>query len=122
MSTFAKRRYAFSIAAALLAGCGGSQPPIGAPRAMPQAPAAAVRAYSGRSWMDAGAKDQDLLYVTNQNGLVNVYRYWQHTLVGVLTDFEQPMGECVDPSGNVYITDYQANKIVEYAHGAMKPT
>jgi hypothetical protein len=33
-------RYAFSIAAAaLLAACGGSQPPIGAPGAMPQSQA-----------------------------------------------------------------------------------
>ena len=117
-------RYALSscAAAATLAACGGSQPLIDAPRAMPQAPAAAVRAYRGRSWMDVGVKDRDLLYVTNQNGEVNVYRYWQHTLVGVLADFEQPMGECVDASGNVYIADYQANKVEEYAHGAMKPT
>jgi len=72
--------------------------------------------------MDGGLKNQDLLYVTNQNGLVNVYRYQQHTLAGVLTDFEQPMGECVDASGNVYITDYQANRVEEYVHGAKKPT
>ncbi len=42
MSNALLRRYAFSIcAAALLAGCGGSQPPIGAPGAMPQANAEA---------------------------------------------------------------------------------
>ncbi len=29
-------RYALSIGVAMLAGCGGSQPPIGAPGAMPQ--------------------------------------------------------------------------------------
>jgi hypothetical protein len=33
-----------SVTAALLAGCGGSQPPIGAPRAMPQTPVAAQAA------------------------------------------------------------------------------
>ena len=36
MTSFALHRYAFSVSAAcaLLAGCGGSQPPIGAPDAM----------------------------------------------------------------------------------------
>ena len=80
-----------------------------------------TRVDRSKSWMDAGLKNQDLLYVTNQNGLVNVYRYSQHTLVGVLTDFEQPMGECIDASGHVYITDYQADEIAEYAHGVKKP-
>lgn len=45
MSTSAYSRYAFSIVAvaALLTGCGGSQLPIGAPRAMQQTAALAVR-------------------------------------------------------------------------------
>jgi hypothetical protein len=38
-------RYALSscVAAAMLAGCGGSQPPIGAPGAMPQSPTKSAR-------------------------------------------------------------------------------
>jgi hypothetical protein len=46
-------RYALSscIAVALLTGCGGSQPPIGAPGAMPQASAIAMHADRGKSWM-----------------------------------------------------------------------
>ncbi len=41
METFALSRFALTVsaAAALLAACGGSQPPIGTPGAMPQAPA-----------------------------------------------------------------------------------
>ena len=27
------------------------------------------------------------------------------------------MGECIDRSGNIYITDYQKKTIEEYAHG-----
>jgi hypothetical protein len=38
-------------AAAVLAGCGGSQPPIGAPGAKPQASRIATRADRGKSWM-----------------------------------------------------------------------
>jgi hypothetical protein len=62
-----------------------------------------------------------LLYVSNSDGIVNVYRYSKHTLVGELTDFTQPKGECTDRSGNVYITDYGSSRIVEYAHGAKTP-
>ena len=43
-------------AVALLAGCGGSQPPIGAPGAMPQASALATNAGRGTSWMSAEAE------------------------------------------------------------------
>ena len=42
-------------AAALLAACGGSQPPIGAPGAIPQSPAIAQHATRGKSWMLPGA-------------------------------------------------------------------
>jgi hypothetical protein len=49
-------RYALtSCAAALLAGCGGSQPPIGAPGAMPQTSALTMHAERGKSWMPEGS-------------------------------------------------------------------
>lgn len=69
---------------------------------------------------DGGVKQRDLLYVSNVNGTVSVYRYWQHTLVTVLTKFTKPMGECADAAGDVYISDYEAKKIYEYAHGGTK--
>ncbi len=71
--------------------------------------------------MDAGVSKQDLLYVSDSNGEVTVYRYWQHTLVGTLTSVTQPMGECADSSSNVYVTDYTTKKIFEFAHGGTKP-
>lgn len=71
--------------------------------------------------MSAGLKDSDLLYVSNENGTVNVYKYADRTLVGALTDFRWPVGECTDKAGDVYITDWVANKIVEYAHGGTTP-
>ncbi len=57
-------RYALSscVAAAMLAGCGGSQPPIGAP-AMPQSRAIAQDGARGKSWMLADAKNSDLYYL-----------------------------------------------------------
>jgi hypothetical protein len=58
-------RFALTIsAAALFAGCGGSQPPIGALGAMPQSRAIATHADRGGSWMLPEAKSEDLLYVT----------------------------------------------------------
>jgi hypothetical protein len=55
-------RYAFIyVAAAMLAGCGGSQPPIGGLGAMPQTSAIATHAERGKSWMPSYAASQNLL-------------------------------------------------------------
>lgn len=114
--------FALCAAAALAAGCAGAPSRNAAAGVLPQS----VAASSGlrpdrRSWMGASTAKQDLLYVSNANGEVTVYRYWKHTLVGVLTNFTKPMGECVDNSGDVFITDYATKHIVEYAHGGTKP-
>lgn len=106
-------------AIASLAGCGGALPlDSGQGR-----PPSAIAAHGDRSeaWMDAGAAKWDLLYVSNVNGTVSVYRYWQRKLVGVLTGFSRPKGECVDRDGDVYVTDRVAEDIVEYRHGATTP-
>ena len=94
-----------------LVGCGVTQAVV---------PPGGMSTHLGASRMAAGLKNQDLLYVSNGNGLVSVYRYQRHNLVGVLTDFIDPMGECVDGAGDVYITDYEAQTIDEYAHGKTK--
>ncbi len=60
--------------AALLAGCGESQSPIGAPGGMPQTSAIATHAERGKSWMLPEAKSEDLLYISTFNG-VTVYSY-----------------------------------------------
>jgi hypothetical protein len=103
-------------AAGALAGCSAttSMP------ALPQSSRLAVSQGQHRaikSWAAAGLGPQDLLYVGNANGLVNVYRYWQKNLVSVLTNFTTPMGMCVDNNRNVYITDFGAKTIAEYRHG-----
>ena len=58
-------RYAFSrcVAAALLAACGGSQPPIRAPGAMPQTSAIAAHPERDKSWMRSRTSRGDLIYV-----------------------------------------------------------
>src|SRR5580704_1128033 len=117
---------AFVAGGMLLVHCSGLSQGGLMPRAgtavRPVQPASAGGARNGRrvSWMTKGMNDIDLLYVSNANGFVNVYRFWQHTLVGVLTNFTQPTGECADAAGNVYIVDHSTSKIYEYAHGGTK--
>jgi hypothetical protein len=113
------RRYALSscIAAAMFAGCGGSQPPIGAP--------GAVHADGSKSWMLPRASDENLLYISTRpktsRAEVLVYTYPEGILVGTLTGFSAPEGECVDVAGDVFITDSATSTIVEYAHGGTTP-
>jgi hypothetical protein len=120
-------RSALSIAAvvAFLAGCAGSQPPIGAPGTMPQTSAIATHADRSGSWMRSEAQSENLLYVSDAS-YVTVYSYPQGKLVGVLTGFESAVGECVDNKGDVFITNPSVTysvypDVVEYAHGGSQP-
>jgi hypothetical protein len=102
---------AYGCAAALaLGGCGSTQPP-----------AAGAAQRLSASPMKAGLSKEDLIYVTNRDSEVTVYNLATQAIVGVLTDFTSPMGECVDAGGNVYITDSSAEEVFEYAHGGSKP-
>jgi hypothetical protein len=112
------------VAAAMLTGCGGSQPPTAAPGAMTQSRAIATHAARDGSWMLPEAKSEDLLYVSSQPGSgskVYVYDYKLRTQVGTLTGFEDAYGQCVDKIGDVWITDMGAKTIIEYAHGGTAP-
>jgi hypothetical protein len=109
-------RYALGagVAIALLAGCGESQPPIGASGALPQSRTIAAPAELTGSWMLPEAKDENLLYVANANAnTVTVYAYSGLKLVGTL-DVDSPGGECVDKSGDVYVT--AGRQVFEYRH------
>ena len=117
-------RYALSagVAIALLAGCGGSQPPIGAPGAMSQISAIATHADRGKSWMLPEAKRKDLPYISDAgNNTVTAYTYPRGRLVGILGGFDFPYGQCVDKVGDVFITNTNASNILEYPHGGSSP-
>jgi hypothetical protein len=121
MKPYVTYALAISAAAAMLAACDGvrSSPPAlqDASRALPAGHLQPQR----QSWLASGLSKTDLLYVSNGNGEVTVYRYSDGTLLGVLTDFTQPMGECAAGNGDVYIADQAAKKILEFAHGGKKP-
>ena len=100
----------------MLAGCGGSQPPIVAPGAMPQTSAITTHADHSGSWMLPEAKGGDLLYVAAQ-GNSYVLTYPTGKLVGTIN--QGGNGACSDSSGNVYLV---GNSVSEYSHGATKPS
>lgn len=80
-------------------------------------------AESTRSWMSPAAKSSDLLYVTDEgNYHVYVYDYPSGTLVGTLdTAYGSPTGLCVDKKGNIFITEYNGQEVLEYKHGGTNP-
>jgi hypothetical protein len=115
--------YALSIcvAAAMLAGCGGSQTLIGAPGAMPQSVAPqsqSTQCDDRESWVAPEAGSQDLLYVSDLQQ-VFVYSYPRGKYEGTLLGFKEAIGTCVDQKGNVYIAD-DDGWLYEYAHGGDK--
>lgn len=117
------RAFAIAVAAALLAGCGGLEPPDAAVGAIAQ-PAAlhsgsAQRDYYSGSWMAPDAGAQDLLYVADLSR-VRVFSYPAGRDKGMLMGFYFATGACVDQSGNVYLTDQGQHAVFEYAHGGTK--
>jgi hypothetical protein len=105
----------------VLAGCGISATPSAAWQSPGQMPPQTVRPDRSPSWMAPDAKKSDLLYVSDVGtDDVYVYSYPQGKLKGKLTGFVRPSGLCVDKSGNIFITDLFANRILEYGHGGTK--
>ncbi len=132
--------YAFGVFTVIvtLAGCGGSQiNPSGATQGVVQPGVAAQSLLSplaqrngamtvdsdhSRSWMAPQAQRNSLLYISDLGtNAVYVHSYPKGTLLGTLTGFDAPVGECVDNKGDVFIANYQASNILEYAHGGTSP-
>ncbi len=134
----------FYTGAAILAGCGGPQAGIEAPSVALQTNSAAaltpvasrlVAATMARnvvgpthtdhlkSWMSSDARNiKKLLYTSDlSTNDVYVYNYQTGKVVGTLTGFNEPYGQCVDKKGEVWITNFEAASVVEYAHGRAQP-
>ena len=139
MKSLGLGRYALSIgaAAAMLAGCGGSQPPTSAAGAMPQSRAIAARAQHGGSWMLPEAKSEDLhalykmsrplLFVTNYNADANNVTIYHADAkspspLAIITDgIGSPEGDCIDAAGTLYVANEDGSGWVsEYASGHTK--
>lgn len=136
MSAFGFGRHALAscVAAAMLAGCGGSQAPIGPAGSMPQSQAIATHAERGGSWMLPEAKNEDLIYAArhvtsdcDNDCIVDVYALHTGKKVGALRNLANPLRLCSDDKGNVWITEdlggYEVGpgRIVKYPHAGTKP-
>ncbi len=123
MSVSVFGRYVLSscAAAAILSGCGGSQPPVGALGAMPQSQSTLPGANLRRrgSWMLPEAKSEDLLYANVADSKIHVYSYPGGKHVGTLTGIATA-NMCSDQLGDVFITSI-SSQIFEYAHGGTSP-
>jgi len=109
------------VAAGILAGCDGSQPPISAPGALSQSRAVATHAGRGGSWMLPGAKGQDLIYATGGCEGTCILSYPEGKRVGAISGYQGNGlgGDCSDGDGNVYISNNI--EVVEFAHGGTTP-
>ncbi len=96
-------------AALLLAACG-----------YPTAERALMPSAAQSSFVtSAKAAKGPLLYVTDAaDNIVYMVSLPSGKLVGKLTGFNQPQGDCADAKGNVFVTDTQAERIVAYRHAA----
>ncbi len=111
-----------------------TSPPAGSSRVSPISDAARAVAHfvqrpvhsdHGKSWMDpaygiasAHKKKSLLLYVADDStNDVYVYDYRSDEQVGQLTGFDGPFGMCVDAKGDVYVANFDAGTVAEYAHG-----
>ena len=109
-------------AAAVLAGCGVAQPPIGVPRAVLQSRKSAVRGHNN---YDATGP---LLYVTDFiTWTVTVYHASARDPAPIATvsqDLNAPAGDCIDSHGTLYVTDEPISGpgwVSEYRLGVSKP-
>jgi hypothetical protein len=111
-------RYALTVLtlSTLPAGCGGSQPPIGASDAMPLTSAIATHADRSKAWMLPEAKNDELFYLADEYSVV-VFGY-AGKRVGAIERLISP-GVCSDSRGDVWITSQ--GTISEYAHGGTTP-
>lgn len=101
----------------MLAGCGSGGQSILGPAAEPGA-----QRIAGASWMSPVAKRAKLLYVSRTGSFeVDIYLYDTTTMVGKLTPIDYPYGLCSNSDGDVWITEFDASRVVEYAHAGTKP-
>lgn len=70
--------------------------------------------------MSSEAEHDTLLYISDFSG-VHVYSYPSEKPVGELGGFQSPEGLCSDKAGNVFITDTEAHRVYEFAHGGTRP-
>jgi hypothetical protein len=114
----------------LLAACsGGPQSSLGLTTSnQPNVARLPAYGYSKqpRSWMAPDAKKKDLVYVslgTEAGGDEILIWSLKGKFEGVITGggLNDPLGLCVDKSGDVFVSNHYSADILEYAHGGTMP-
>ena len=115
MNFWERSHYAWSscAAAAILAGCGGSPPPLGAPGAMPQSRAIVQPASKG-----------NLLYAAGPGDVLIIFSYPSGKHVATVNRIFVTGGICADAHGNVFVPvndSRSQSSIYKFSHGGTKP-
>jgi hypothetical protein len=76
---------------------------------------------SRKSWITPNLHKKGLIYASDYElGSVDIYDYAKPTkVVGQITGFDYPYGQCVDKAGDVYVVDLGTASIYEYSHGSI---
>jgi|HubBroStandDraft_2_1064218.scaffolds.fasta_scaffold00553_4 hypothetical protein len=125
-------RYVLSgcAAAAMLVACGGSQPPIGVPGAIPKTSASAAHVERDGSWVLPETKSDDLLYVANASGDYNDVTVYHakgkdpSPIEVISNGLNAPISDCLDGDGTLYVLNEPAGLgwVSEYPAGKTKPS
>jgi hypothetical protein len=121
IQAFGRRALVVGVAFILLAGCGTSSTGVTVP---PATTGASV--HRSGSWMLPEAKNDDLLYASNDSRTVYVFSYPSLTQVGELSGINaNTQGLCVDKHGDVFVPAWTGSPIngyvFEFAHGGTEP-
>lgn len=113
--------------AALLAGCAGSQPPIGVPNLLPKSSQTReiVKIPAVRQTYKVSGP---LLYVTSYDLTSTPVKIFDaksndsKPIAPISKDIDNASGPCIDRDGNLYVTNaYESGWVSEYALGHTKP-
>jgi len=123
-SGFSRHAFSSCVTAAMLAGCGGSQPPIGASDEAVTHPS--IHAFDGSSWIsrDANPNHPWLYVASNSNNKIDIYDVQKLRLkrIGQVTDeIDQPAGISVDGKGTLYVSE-EVGRVEIYPAGLTSPT
>jgi sugar lactone lactonase YvrE len=121
ISRLGRSAFGLYVAIALLASCGGLQPPVAAPGSTPQR---RVTAQGTRY-----AHSEPLLYVANISSYNDVKVYHANgkdpsPLAIISDDLDTPFGDCIDGEGTLYVVNEPAGPgwVTEFAAGTTKPS
>lgn len=110
MRTFARFALSIGAAAALLAGCGGSQSPIGGPGVTPQNNTA------------NGLASGDLIFASADRNASGYYIFaWSYPRgrFAMKIGGESGTGMCSDQAGDVWLADVAGRQLVEFDHSGL---